>query len=138
MKRLIQICFIMLVVFMNACNKNQKIVRITDNLTWVYIDEVNSSLLWKQKVIIGPGTINLKCDKLYVWGMLYKENVSIFFLVNLKTGEIIKNSTINDIVFKYNINIDWDKSYTQTEIFGEQKSMLSIKQLEEDIKILNK
>ena len=124
----------MLVVFMIACNKNQKIVRITDNLTWVYIDEVNSSLLWKQKVIIGPGTINLKCDKSYVWGMLYKENVSIFFLVNLKTGEIIKNSTINDIVFKYNINIDWDKSYTQTEIFGEQKSMLSIKQLEEDIK----
>lgn len=57
--------------------------------------------------------------------------------MNLKTGEIIKNPEMRDVVHKYNVNVDFRHSYTQVEIFGDKKSILSIKQLEDDIKMLN-
>lgn len=120
-----------------ACNRNRKIVKITDNLTWVYTDETESSLLWNQKVIVGPGSITLKCDKIYAWGMIHRKNISTFFILNLKTGEIIKNPEMKDVAYQYNVNVDFNQSYTQAEIFGEQKSMLAIKRLEDDIKMLN-
>ena len=138
MKKAIQSCLVVFVVFFTACNRSQKIVKITDNLTWVCADETESSLLWNQKVIIGPGSITLKCDKIYAWGMIHKKNISTFFMLNLKTGEIITNPEMIDVVCKYNVNVDFNQSYTQAEIFGDQKSMSSIKQLENDIKMLNK
>ena len=138
MKPTLFLLMLMQILFVTSCYSNQKMIKITDNLTWVYIDEMNSSLLWNQKIIVGPGPITLKCDKTYAWGMIHKENVSTFFLLNLKTGDFIKNPEIRDVVSKYNINIDFNQSYTQTEIFGEQKSMSSIKRLKEDIKKLNK
>ena len=57
--------------------------------------------------------------------------------MNLKTGEIIKYPEMRDVVHKYNVNVDFRHSYTQVEIFGDKKSILSIKQLEDDIKMLN-
>ena len=124
-------------LFVVSCCSNQKMIKITDSLTWVYIDDMNSSLLWTQNVIIGPGSITLKCDKIYVWGMIHKKKVSTFFLLNLKNGVIIRNPEIRDVVFKYNITIDFNKAYTQAEVFGDQKSMSALRRLEEDIKMLN-
>lgn len=68
--------------------------------------------------------------------MEHKQTVSTFFILNLKTGEIIKNPEIWDIVHKYNIQVDFNQGYTQAEIFGEQKSMLAMKRLMDDIKRL--
>ena len=138
MKIILFILILMQTLFVTSCCSKQKMIKITDNLTWVYVDEMNSYLLWNQKVIVGPGSITLKCDKMYAWGMLHEENISTFFLLNLKNGDFIKNPEIRDVVYKYNINVDFNQSYTQTEIFEEHKSMSSIKRLEADIEKLNR
>lgn len=136
MRKIILSCFVGLAFLAVACSNNPKSIELTEHLTWSYIDETNSSLLWDQKIIIGPGSITLKCGKIYVWGMEHKQTVSTFFILNLKTGEIIKNPEIWDIVHKYNIQVDFNQGYTQAEIFGEQKSMLAMKRLMDDIKRL--
>ena len=91
MKIILFILIFMQTLFVTSCCSKQKMIKITDNLTWVYVDEMNSYLLWNQKVIVGPGSITLKCDKMYAWGMLHEENISTFFLLNLKNGDFIKN-----------------------------------------------
>ena len=131
---MIQVFLLTLLFLIASCNKHEHFVQITKDLKWVYFDETDSALLWKDDLIVGSGSITLKCEKNYVWGMCHKNNVSLFFMINLKTGDIIKNPDIKDVVCKYNIMIDINKSYTQSEIFGEHRSRLAIERLQEDIK----
>lgn len=132
--KVINIVISIFIFFITSCSHYKYFVEITKDLKWVYFNEIDSSLFWKEKLIIGPGSITLKCEKKYVWGMCHRDNVSLFFIINLKTGKIIKNPDMKDVISKYKIKVDFNKSYTQTEIFGGHRSLRAIQRLNEDIK----
>ena len=110
---------------------------MTSNLRWDYIDETNSLLAWKNEVIIGPGSITLKCGRNYAYGYCHKDNSSLLFVIDLKSGYVTKNPPISDIIYKYKVSLSNEVLYTQTEIFGDYKSERALEILKEDIKNAN-
>ena len=90
---------------------------------------------WLSLVMIAFLLIPIKSGTLYSFpSEIVTMIVSLFFIINLKTGKIIKNPDMKDVISKYKIKVDFNKSYTQTEIFGEHRSLRAIQRLNEDIK----
>lgn len=132
-KRLIQV-FLLMLLFITACNRPHPFVQITKDLKWVCFEAGNSALLWQENIIVGPGSLTLKFGEKYAWVICHKNDVHLFFIVDLKTGNLIKNPQMKDVIFKYKIKFDINDSYNETEIFGDNKTRLLVERLQEDIK----
>ena len=119
MKNII-ICVFFLTILV-GCSLFQRTIVLGD-IKWQYHGGKNSSstLLLRNKKIIGPSNISLWGEYPYIAGdCVIQGPVTLYFIVDIKTGNVEYHKDFGSIRQKYKINFDYQDFVTFQDLQGQ-------------------
>ncbi len=119
MKKII-ICVVFLAILV-GCSFFQESIVFGD-IKWQYHggENSNSTLILRNKKIIGPYNISLWGEYPYIVGdCVIQEAATLYFVVDVKTGDIEYHKDFDSIRQKYKINFDYRDFVTFQDLHGQ-------------------